>query len=330
VKRVFVTHPQHRLAHYFGAQAMARLESLAQVQYNPNAHDLNNQELAKFATNCDVVIAYRQTPLDSALLAALPSVKAVLRCAVDIRTIDVDAASANGILVTRASPGFQAAVSEWIMGVMVDLSRGISAAQLAYKAGAQATPTMGRELRGSTVGIVGVGEIGRHLAPILLAFGAKVLAYDPFTTVAAFGVKQCEFEELLAASDYVICLAPANAETENMFNATRFAQMQRGAYFINAARGNLIDEAALLDALTSEHLAGAALDVGRAADQMPSEQLTRHPKVIATPHIGGLTPNAIEHQALECVEQCAQVLQGHIPLGAVNPAFAKRLVALRS
>jgi D-3-phosphoglycerate dehydrogenase len=108
-------------------------------------------------------------------------------------------------------------------------------------------------------------------------------------------------------------------------NAQAFASMKPGAYFINAARGELVDEAALLSALDSGHLAGCALDVGSEADQMPSLILARHPKVIATPHIGGLTPEAIEHQALQTVSQVAAILSGEIPQGAVNASHASRL-----
>jgi D-3-phosphoglycerate dehydrogenase len=123
----------------------------------------------------------------------------------------------------------------------------------------------------------------------------------------------------------VVCLAPANAATENMLDAAAFAAMRPGSFFINAGRGNLVDDGALLQALERGHLAGAALDVGRAPDQMPSPALARHPNVIATPHIGGLTPPAIAHQALETVAQVREILQGRIPVGAVNKHAALRL-----
>jgi D-3-phosphoglycerate dehydrogenase len=111
-----------------------------------------------------------------------------------------------------------------------------------------------------------------------------------------------------------------------MMDAQAFAAMKRGAFFINASRGNLVDDAALVVALDAGHLAGAAVDVGRAPDQMPSPAVACHPRVIATPHIGGLTPPAIEHQALEAVAQTAAILQGRIPPGAVNAAQATRMV----
>jgi D-3-phosphoglycerate dehydrogenase len=105
--------------------------------------------------------------------------------------------------------------------------------------------------------------------------------------------------------------------------------MKRGAFLINAGRGNLVDEAALRDALDRDHLGGCAMDVGRAADQMPTPDLARHPKIIATPHVGGLTPQAIEHQSLETVSQVAEIVKGRAPKGAVNADKATRLSRLR-
>ena len=137
-------------------------------------------------------------------------------------------------------------------------------------------------------------------------------------------IRSVPLEALLGDSDFVVCLAPSNAETENLMNAAAFARMRRGSFFVNASRGELVDDAALLAALDSGRLEGCALDVGRAPDQMPSAELARHPRVIATPHIGGLTAPAIEHQALETVAQLALLLKGEMPFGAVNPEHAGR------
>ena len=109
---------------------------------------------------------------------------------------------------------------------------------------------------------------------------------------------------------------------------TAFGRMKTGAFFINVSRGNLVDEAALVRALESGHITGAALDVGRATDQMPTPGVARRPDVIATPHVGGLTPQAAEHQALETVRQVAEIVKGRAPVGAVNTAQAKRLARL--
>lgn len=322
--RVFVTHPTGKLAQYFGPNATRALQAIAEVRFNPEPYELPTASLIAAAQGCDALIAYRQTPGPEALFQALPQLAAFIRCAVDIRTVDVAAASAHGVLVTQASPGYGAAVAEWIIGAMVDLGRGTSRYAVAYQQGRTPAPSMGRELRAATLGVIGYGEIGQRLARLALAFGMRVLVNTPQAVNPGDGVHAVPLGTLLAGSDFVACLAPANAQTENLMDATAFAAMRPGAFFINASRGELVDEAALLQALDSGHLAGCALDVGRAPDQMPSPALAAHPHVVAAPHIGGLTLPAIEHQALETVAQLAALQRGEMPPGAVNPAAATR------
>ncbi|HEY4956235.1 MAG TPA: NAD(P)-dependent oxidoreductase [Caldimonas sp.] len=322
---VFVSHPRDKLDAYFGAKATAALQTIADVRFNPEPHELSLAELVAAARGCDALIAYRQTSGPEALFRQLPELFAFIRCAVDIRTVDVAAASAHGVLVTQASPSYVAAVAEWIVAAMIDLGRGLSRYAEAYHGDLAPAPFMGRELRGSTLGVIGLGRIGRHLADLALAFGMKVLAATPGPIEGGDErVRQVALAELLGASDFVVCLAPANVDTENLIDAAAFAAMRRGAFFVNAARGELVDDGALLAALDSGQLGGAALDVGRAPDQMPAAALARHPRVIATPHIGGLTLAATEHQALETVEQLARLLRGELPPGAVNAADASR------
>jgi D-3-phosphoglycerate dehydrogenase len=177
---------------------------------------------------------------------------------------------------------------------------------------------MGRQLAGSRIGIIGYGSIGRYLAGIAKALGMEVLIADPFVTISDAAIQHVPLDDLLARADYVVCLAVANEGTENLIGQAALAQMQKHAYFINLSRGNLVDEAALATALRENRIAGAALDVGRALDQMPTLELAKLPNVIATPHIGGLTPQAIEHQSSETVRQVAKIVAGEIPVGAVN------------
>lgn len=157
----------------------------------------------------------------------------------------------------------------------------------------------------------------------------KVLVSDPYKQVAEPGIAQVAFEDLLARADFVVCLAIANEETENLMNAAAFARMRPSAFFINLSRGNLVDEAALACALDDKRIAGAALDVGRAQDQKPSLALAARADVIATPHIAGLTPEAIEHQAFDTVNQVKELIAGRVPPGAVNIDAAHRLSRLR-
>jgi len=323
--RVFVTHPTDKLDQYFGPNATRALQAIADVRFNTEAHELSTPALIAAAQGCDALIAYRQTPGPEALFRELPQLAAFIRCAVDIRTVDVAAASAHGVLVTQASPGYAAAVAEWVVGAMVDLGRGTSRYAAAYHRGQAPAPFMGRQLRGSTLGIIGYGEIGQTLGELALALGMRLLVDTPQPVAARAGLQQVPLQALLADSDFVVCLAPANAQTENLMNAAAFAAMRPDACFINASRGDLVDEAALLHALDGGRLAGCAIDVGRAPDQMPSPVLARHPLVVAAPHIGGLTLPAIEHQALETVAQLAALQRGEMPPGAVNAAHAKRL-----
>lgn len=324
---VLLTHGPSALANYYGERALDALRTRAEVRLKPDETPWSVDALAAAAAGCDIMISDRSTEAPAALLARLPDLVALCRCAVDIRNIDVAAASAQGVLVTQASAGFMAAVSEWIVGVMIDLGRGISDAVQQYRAGQVPHVAMGRELRGATLGIVGYGQIGRTLADIALALGMRVLVADPLATVPQPALRRVALPELLAEADFVVCLASASAQTENLFDAAAFAAMKRDAFFVNASRGNLVDEAALLRALDDGVIAGCALDVGRAPDQMPDPALARHPRALATPHIGGLTPPAIEHQAMETVHQVGELLQGRVPAGAINAAAAHRLRA---
>jgi D-3-phosphoglycerate dehydrogenase len=323
--QLLLTHGPSALANYYGDRALAALRAVADVQLHASEAPWTVDSLAAAAQHCDIVVSDRRAEAPAVLLQRLPKLVAFVRCAVDIRNIDVPAASALGVMVTRASAGFMASVSEWVIGVMVDLSRDISASVLQYRAGTTPVTRMGRELRGSTLGVIGYGQISRHVAVLGHAFGMRVLATDPHVTVSDFAVTQLPLAQLLAESDYVVCLATATPQTENLMNAAAFAAMKPSACFINASRGNLVDEAALLQALDSGGIAGAALDVGRAPDQMPSLALARHPRVIATPHIGGLTLPAIEHQSMETARQVADIVAGRVPTGAVNGAQAHRL-----
>jgi len=326
--KIFLTHPPEALANYYGDRAVAGLKALGELRLNAAGRELSTTELLEAARGCEIIVSYRQTPGTAELFRSSPDLVAFSRCAIDIRNVDVSAASAEGILVTQASAGFIASVSEWTIGAMVDLGRNLTASTLVYRTTQVPKAPMGRQLEGSSIGILGYGQIGRRLADLALALNMRVLVYDPFTKVENRAIEQRDLPQVLAESDFVVCLVVANEATENLMNAAAFAQMKPGAYFLNPSRGNLVDETALRAALDSGHLAGCALDVGRAPDQMPSPELARHPKVIATPHSAGLTLPAIEHQSLETVAQVAEIVRGRTPKGAVNADRATRLARL--
>ena len=316
--KILLTHTPQSRAQYYGERSLEGLQAIAQVKLHQSSDALDAAGLIEAAGDVDIIVADRLTGGPGVIFPALPKLRAFVRCAVDIRNVDVDAASAAGVLVTRAGPGFVQSVAELALGFMVDLSRGVSRATADYHSERKPEIIMGRQLAGSRLGIIGYGSIGRYLAEIAKVLGMEVLIADPFATVSEHGLQHVPLDDLLVRSDYVVCLAVANEQTENLIGQVALARMQRHAFFINLSRGNLVDEAALSAALCENRIAGAAMDVGRALDQMPSPELAKLPNVIATPHIGGLTPPAIESQSLETVRQVEKIIAGKLPVGAVN------------
>jgi D-3-phosphoglycerate dehydrogenase / 2-oxoglutarate reductase len=316
--RVLLSHPPEILAQYFGEEPLAAMREVAEVTLNETGRTMTEAELLAAARGRDIVVLDRTTPGPRALFEASPGLAAVCRVAVDIRNIDVAAASEAGILVTQATPGFMDAVAEWILGAAIDLARDFTRCSLVYRAGEEPVMRTGRQLSTSTVGIVGYGQIARRLHALLVPFGCRVVVHDPYVAPAPDGPDLVALDDLLAQADVVVRLATATAETENLFDGPRFARMKRGAFFVNASRGNLVDEPALAEALASGRLAGAALDVGRAPDQRPSPSLAARPDVIATPHTAGNTAEAVAHQAWDVVRQVTALSRGELPDGAVN------------
>jgi D-3-phosphoglycerate dehydrogenase / 2-oxoglutarate reductase len=320
MSRILLTHSPEALANYYGERALAGLQALGEVVLNAEQHPLEGENLIRAAAGCELIVSFRQSPGPAALFERLPRLAAFLRCAIDIRNVDVAAASGAGILVTQASAGFITSVSELVFGLMIDLSRGITCAASSFHGGRVPKAAIGRELRGSTLGVIGYGAIGREVVRVAGAFGMRVLICDPYVA----DVEAVSLETLLAESDYVVPLAVATEETENLIGENAFQKMKRGAFLVNASRGNLVDEAALARALDAGLIAGCAMDVGRAPDQMPMPALAARADVIATPHTAGLTLPAIEHQSMETVAQAAEILQGRVPKGAVNAEHWKR------
>jgi D-3-phosphoglycerate dehydrogenase len=257
-----------------------------------------------------------------------PSIDA-RRCAVDTSTIDIEAASVNGVLIARADKSFVASTAELALGLLLASARNITTSTAEYAAGRVPAQRAGRQLRGRTAGIIGFGSVGAHLAALLVAIGMDVTVHDPFVTdPGADGVTFVGFEELLRTADVVFPLAPGSPETENLIGARELALMPQGSLLINVSRGELLDEAAVAEALSSGHLGGLGLDVGRAEDQRPSPELAALPGVVATPHLGGLTPENSDAQAASSVEQVAAMLTGDIPPRSLNADHATRLHAL--
>src|SRR5882724_2792077 len=224
--RVLLTHTPQARAQYYGERSLNGLQAIADVKLHQGDAALDAFGLIAAAGDVDLIVADRLTAGPSEIFPRLPKLRAFVRCAVDIRNIDVDAASAAGVLVTQAGPGF-----------MVDLSRGVSRASADYHAGRKPAIVMGRQLAGSRLGIIGYGSIGRYLAGIAKVLGMEILVADPFATVDDTTIRHLPLDDLLGQADFVVCLAIANEKTENLIGQAALARMQPHAFFINLSRG---------------------------------------------------------------------------------------------
>ncbi|MDH5558734.1 MAG: NAD(P)-binding domain-containing protein [Alphaproteobacteria bacterium] len=324
--KIFVTHNPEDREMYFH-WAMEPLAKLGEVVLNPFDRNLTTEELIEAAAGCKVVIVHRATAAPAAVFDSLPDMVALLRPQLDIRTIDVDAASRNGVLIANAPATFVPSTAEMVLAQMLALARNVALSTMIYHEGREPETRLGVQLRDSTAGIIGYGAIGEYLADILLAMGMRVLVSDPYKTVDRPGIEQTDLDSLVKEADFLLPLALATKETENLIDARILSLMKPGAFLVNCSRGDLIDEKALEETYKAGRLGGLAMDVGRATDQRPSPHLAELPGVVATPHLGGLTVHAARPQTMSPVEQIQAILDGKMPPRAVNPDHATRLKA---
>src|SRR4029450_7565185 len=228
--RLLLTHVPQARRQYYGARALARLQELVEVTLHEGEAPLDTARVIAMARGVDFIIAAPSPPVPGEVFAGLPGLKVVMRSAIDIRNIDVAAASKAGVLVTHAEAGFVQSGVELTTGLLVDLSRGVSRAVADYQAGRMPEIKVGRQLGGSTAGIIGYGQISRALAPMLATLGMKVLVSDPYAQVDDRRFLKLPLEALLGQAHYAICLAIANEETENLMDGGAFARMKPGAF----------------------------------------------------------------------------------------------------
>lgn len=322
---ILLTYPREDRVLKYGDKAVAGLRELGSLRLHEGDEPMGTPELIEAAKGCAVIVADRLTPGEAALFDARPELVAFVRCAMDIRNIDREAASRAGVLVTHAGPGYIPAVVELVLGQMIDLARDISGHVAAYRAGRKPPKAMGIQLAGRTVGIIGYGNLGRRFAEVLAALGMRVVIDDPYVPEVPEPLAKLSREQLLAESDFVLCVPIHSKETEGMIDEAFLRRMKKTAFVLNPSRGPVLDEDALLRALDEGWIAGAGLDVGTDPDDIPPVRLGRHPKVIATAHIGGTVPEALWAQASDTVEQVRDILAGKTPKHALNADHATRM-----
>jgi D-3-phosphoglycerate dehydrogenase len=265
----------------------------------------------------DAWIVRGKSQVDAAALrAAVPRLRVVGRAGVGVDNIDLETAQRLSVIVVTAPEATTTAVAELTLGLMLALARRLPAADAAVRRGEWPKAAfVGGELAGKVLGLIGFGRIGRAVAARAAAFEMSVLAFDPYLSdevIRSGGAEPRPLTELLAASDYVSLHLPLTPETRSLLDGARLGQMKAGARLVGAARGGVVDEPALLAALESGRLAGAALDVF--AHEPPGRTpLIQHPNLIATPHIGAQTAESQERVALEIAHEVLAALRGETP-----------------
>lgn len=289
------------------------LKDLGEVVYEPNLW--RDSKLPSLLSDADALIVRNQTKVTRELIFQAPNLKVVGRLGVGLDNIDLDAAREAGVKVVFARNANAISVAEYVFAAMFSFSRPLTKASDDVKQGNWNRKLFTREeIYGKTLGLIGVGEIGARLASRAKAFGMKVIGYDPFLppyelVCTDIGVSMTSLEAVLSESDYVSLHVPLNDKTRNLINKESLKTMKKTAYIINTARGGIINEDDLYEALKSNTIAGVALDV--LSKEPPSgNKLLELDNIIVTPHIAGLTEEAQVRTSELVARECTKVLMG--------------------
>jgi D-3-phosphoglycerate dehydrogenase len=288
----------------------------------------NPKEYAQHLADADALLVRSAVQVDQAVLAKAPKLRVIGRAGVGVDNVDLDAATEAGVLVMNTPGGNAVSVAEHTMALMLAMARHIPQADSSTRAGKwEKKKLMGNELRGKTLGVIGLGSIGREVVRRARAFEMRIVAHDPYVTgklAEDVGAQLTDLPRLYAESDYITLHVAATPETEGMLSHEAFRQMKPGVRIVNCARGELVDEAALCEALASGSVGGAAIDVFQTEPPPAGYPLFAAAGLLATPHIGGSTEEAQEIVGVRIAEQVVEYLKNGIALNAVNmPALSR-------
>ena len=282
---------------------------------------LSKEELERIIPDYDGLAVRSATKVTEKILGAAGNLKVVGRAGIGVDNIDVKAATAKGVIVMNTPFGNSITTAEHALSMMMALARQIPAADRSTQAGKwEKSKFLGVELFNKTLGVFGCGNIGSIVADRAIGLKMKVIAFDPFLSAEralALGVEKVEFEDLLRRADFITLHTPLTDKTRNVLNAETIARMKAGVRLINCARGGLVDERALAEAIKSGHVAGAAFDVFE-VEPAKESALFGLPNVICTPHLGAATSEAQENVALQVAEQMSDYLLKGAITNAIN------------
>jgi len=306
-------------------EAVETISTVGKIVYLDTQSQEELTERFKEAT----VVVSEYTKITRELINSAPMLKGIVVCGVGYDHIDVGAAREKKVYVTNTRGSNAEAVAELVFSFMLHFCRQALGGDHFIRKGhwrSQHTGDLpefllGMELEGKTLGTIGLGAIGRRVAQIGKCFGMDVLGHDPYlepSNAEGIGIKMVGLEDLFRQADFVTIHVPATSETRKMVGSRLLNLMKKTAFFINCSRGSIVDEPALIEALRSRTIGGAALDVFEQEPLAPDSLLLSLDNVILTPHIGGYTKEAIRKTSLVVAEQCAKILKGEIPPNVVN------------
>jgi len=302
-------------------EGLAVLQAASGLTVTVNTDQTPNQLLAA-VKDCDALVVRSQTQVTAAVIAAAPRLKVIARAGVGVDNIDVKAATQRGVVVINSPEGNTMAAAEHTIALLLALSRNLPAATASLHRGEwKRSQFVGVEVYQKTLGVVGLGKIGTEVVRRAQALGMKVLGYDPFITrehAERLGVEIMELAEMLPRCDYLTLHVPLNKDTRGMIGAAQLAAAKDKLRIINVARGGLIDELALAQAIQAGKVAGAAIDVFEQEPPPPDHPLLKLEQVLATPHLGASTEEAQIKVAVDVCEQVVAVLSGGQARTAVN------------
>lgn len=281
---------------------------------------LSETNLIEIIPNYDALLVRSSTQVTSRLIEHASRLKVVGRAGIGVDNVDVPAATRAGVLVMNTPNGNAITTAEHAISLLMSLARHIPDASATLKAGKwEKSRLKGTEIRDKTLGVIGFGNIGRIVAGLAKGLRMHVIASDPFAKAAdaeEMGVKLVSLDELYAGADFITIHTPLNDSTRHLINTSTLLKMKKGVRIINAARGGIVDEEALLHALNAGHVRGAALDVFEQEPPPPGYALVQHPAVVVTPHLGASTDEAQNRVAFEVAEQVRDyLLKGEIKNG---------------
>lgn len=290
---------------------------------------MKRDETLTAIADADALIIRSATKADAELIHAAPKLRVIARAGVGVDNVDLDAATARGIVVMNTPGGNTISTAEFTLGLMLALARNIPQGDASLRSGAWDRKSFtGVELRGKTLGIIGLGRIGREVAKRALAFEMTIIGYDPYVEAEAvkpLGIDKVSLDELYARSDFITLHSLVTDETRGMINAASISQMKPGVRIVNAARGALINDTDLAEALKRGHVAGAALDVYEFEPPPPDNPLIGLPNVIDTPHLAASTTDAQINVGIEAAQLVLDALTGGVYQNVCNPAVLERL-----